>query len=74
MTALDDPDFQRAFVAVRYAAGTRGSELLTAFEPATEAATSLERALAAADRNQRAQALAGELGRLARLLEARRLR
>ena len=70
--SFDDPDFQRAFVAVRYAAGTRGAELVSAFALPCEAALQLERAFAAEARSERAQTLANELAGLARRLEARR--
>jgi hypothetical protein len=71
---LDSAEFQRAFIAVRYAAGIRGDELVSPFERMTEGADRLATALSAGDRNRRAQALAAELGEVARLLDARRLR
>jgi hypothetical protein len=69
----DDPDFQRAFMAVRYAAGTRGPALLSAFAVPCPAALELEGAFAAKARSERAQTLAKELAAIARRLEARRL-
>jgi hypothetical protein len=71
--SFDDPDFQRAFVAVRYVAGTRGAALVSAFAVPCEAALELERAFAAETRTERAQTLAKELAAIARRLEARRL-
>jgi len=70
--SFDDPEFQRAFVAVRYAAGTRGAELVSAFAVPSEAALELERAFAAEARSERAQTLANELGAIASRLLARR--
>jgi hypothetical protein len=70
--SFDDPEFQRAFVAVRYAAGTRGAELVSALAGPTEAALELERAFAVAARSERAHTLANELAAIARRLLARR--
>jgi hypothetical protein len=70
---IDNAEFQRAFVAVSYAAGIRGDKLLSGFEQPTQAARALELELAGNDRERRAQALASELRRIVRLLEARRL-
>ncbi len=71
---LVDADFQRAFVAVRYAAGAREAAPLAPFARATEGALELVRTLSSGVRTERAQALAVELKRIARVLEARRLR
>jgi len=71
---LDDADFQRAFAAVRYAAGARDGAPLAPFGSLREGTDELVRALSSEVRAERAQALAVELERVARVLEARRLR
>lgn len=71
---LEDADFQRAFAAVRYAAGTRETAPLAPFAAPSDGALELLRALSSDVRAERAQALAVELKRVARVLEARRLR
>jgi hypothetical protein len=65
-----DPDFQRAFVALRYFLGARGDDLAASLGSAPAAASTLER-LSHPDRQRRAEALAAEVGRLVRALEAR---
>jgi len=71
---LKDADFQRAFAAVRYAAGAREAVPLAPFAEPSDGASELLRALSSEERAERAQALAVELKRIARVLEARRLR
>jgi hypothetical protein len=71
---LEEPAFQRAFAAVRFAAGARGEALLTPFAGPCDGALELSRALSSEQRSERAQALSVELKRLVRVLEARRLR
>ena len=71
---LEDADFQRAFAAVRYAAGAREPVQLAPFAEPNDGALELLRALSSEARAERAQALAVELKRVARVLEARRLR
>ncbi len=64
-----NPDFERAFVAIRYFLGARGEELGRPLgEPAPEAAATLRR-IGGADRQRRAEALAVEVGRVVRALE-----
>ena len=69
------PDFQRAFLAMRYLWGARGLELGAGLESIglTPAAADVLRGLAHAERQQRAAALASELGRLASALDQRSL-
>ena len=67
------PDFQRAFVAMRYFLGARGEGLGAPLGEAPAARTTEER-LAHPDRERRAEALAAELGRVVRALEARNFR
>lgn len=62
------PDFQRAFVAVRYLAGTRGEALLAPLSEPSARAKQLVSELGAEDRAQRARTLAGELEIVARRL------
>lgn len=71
---LNDADFQRAFAAVRYAAGARDGVPLAPFASPHEGTVELVRALSSEVRAERAQALAVELKRVVRVLEARRLR
>ncbi|HTQ07689.1 MAG TPA: hypothetical protein VMI54_27720 [Polyangiaceae bacterium] len=68
--AAFSPEFQRAFVAVRYFLGARGEELGAPLGDATAAAVTEQR-LAHPDRERRAEALAAEIGRVVRALEAR---
>jgi hypothetical protein len=69
------PDFQRAFLAMRYFWGARGLELDSGLESAsvTPAAADVLRGLSDAAREKRAAALAAELGRLAASLDQRSL-
>ncbi|HEV8548943.1 MAG TPA: hypothetical protein VGQ57_07945 [Polyangiaceae bacterium] len=62
-------EFQRAFVAVRYFLGAREEELGAPLGSATEA-QAVSRRLAQPDRQKRAEALAAELGRVVRALDA----
>ena len=64
------PEFQRAFVAVRYVLGARGEGLGAPLGDASTAAVT-EKRLAHADRERRAEALAAEIGRVVRALDAR---
>jgi hypothetical protein len=69
------PDFQRAFVALRYFWGARGDALTAGFGSITPQgpAADLLGALGAGSRELRAQALGAELGRLAQDLDQRGL-
>jgi hypothetical protein len=67
------PDFQRAFVAVRYFLGARGEGLGAPLGDASAARMTEER-LAHPDRERRAGALAVEIGRVVRALETRNFR
>ncbi len=67
------PEFQRAFVAVRYFLGARGAGLGAPLGEA-DAAKLTEKRLAHPDRERRAEALAAEVGRVVRALEARTFR
>lgn len=68
-------DFQRAFLSMRYFWGARGAELSGALDAGatSSAAADLLQRLGHAERDQRATALAVELGRLATALEQRSL-
>jgi hypothetical protein len=68
------PDFQRAFVAVRYFLGARGEGLAAPLGGAAPAAATLEAKLAHPDRARRAEVLASEIGLIVRALEARAYR
>ncbi|HEY3500746.1 MAG TPA: hypothetical protein VGK73_38910 [Polyangiaceae bacterium] len=71
---LEQPEFQRAFLALRYLLGARGPELgspLAALTP--EARAVLER-LEHPDRARRAEALAVEIGQVVRALSKRAFR
>jgi hypothetical protein len=70
----DHPDFQRAFVAAAYCAGTRGDALLAPFVTPSPRAVRLVAELAAEDRGARAKALAAELEILTRRLSQLGLR
>ncbi|HLV67708.1 MAG TPA: hypothetical protein VKY73_17935 [Polyangiaceae bacterium] len=72
-SVLDDPSFQRAFVAIRYFAGQRGEALLEPLERPVAAARELAAALDAPSREERARALSSELERLKAVLARRRL-
>jgi len=67
------PEFQRAFVAMRYFLGARGVPLAAPLGPGPEA-LAVEKRLAQPDRQKRAEALAAELGRVVRALDAGTLR
>lgn len=74
-TSARSPDFQRAFVAMRYYWGARGAGLAdslptSSIQPAT---ADVLAGLCHEDRADRAQALGGELGRLAAALDERGL-
>jgi hypothetical protein len=71
--ALDDPDFQRAYLAVRYFAGVRGPELVQEPPRFHAAARAFATRLRSEQRTERAQALAVELERIVRSLDAQRL-
>lgn len=68
-------DFQRSLLAVRYFFGTRGEPLADALTglPLQPAAADVLRGLCSAERTERAQALAAELGRLSTALDERGL-
>jgi hypothetical protein len=68
-------DFQRALLAGRYLFGTRGEALVDALSslPLAPSAADLLRGLCHSERNERARALAGELGRLSTALDERGL-
>jgi hypothetical protein len=68
------PEFQRAFVAVRYFLGARDDGLAAPLGAGTSFGAALEATLAHPDRTRRAEVLAGELGVLVRALEARAYR
>lgn len=69
------PDFQRAFLAMRYFWGTRGGDLADAFQelPLASAAAEVLSNLSHIERSERAQALGAELARLASALDERGL-
>ena len=71
---VKDADFQRAFAAVRYSTGAREAAPLAPFNEPGEGVLELVRTLSSDSRAERAQVLAVELKRIARVLEARRLR
>lgn len=62
-------EYQRAFVAMRYFLGARNVDLVAPLGPAPEADT-VARRLAQPDRQKRAEALAAEIGRVVRALDA----
>lgn len=68
------PDFERAFVAVRYFLGARGVDLAAPLRSRSSLAGELSERLAHADRAHRAETLAAEIGRVVRALEAKVLR
>lgn len=68
------PDFERAFVAVRYFLGARGVDLAAPLRSRSRTADELCERLAHGDRARRAETLAGEVGRVVRALEAKVLR
>ncbi|HEV8245545.1 MAG TPA: hypothetical protein VGP93_07245 [Polyangiaceae bacterium] len=69
-----DPAFERAFVAVRYFLGARGTDLAEALDQPSTTAQALASELNDPDRQMRAQVLASELGHVVRALEARSYR
>jgi hypothetical protein len=68
------PEFQRAFVAMRYFLGVRAESLAAPLGDAAPAARALEEKLAHPDRARRAEVLASEVGLVVRALEARAYR
>jgi len=69
-----EPDFERAFVAMRYFVGARGHDLAEPLGPPSPAVTETLARLRHEDRQRRAEALAAEVGRVVRALDARTLR
>jgi len=67
-------DYQRAFVAMRYFLGARDSDLAAPLGTAAAEAEAVARRLAQPDRQKRAEALAAEIGRVVRALDAGILR
>jgi len=69
------PDFQRAFVAMRYYFGMRGPALADALDGLGVQASTAEvlSGLCHPERSERAKALGAELGRLALALDERGL-
>jgi len=74
MTNLENPDFQRAFVALSYMIGRRDTELLTPLRTPHDDARAFARRLGHPERERRAEVLARELSRLASAVEARALK
>jgi len=74
MGQFDRRDFQCAFAALSYLAGRRDGELLEPFTAPHLEARALQSRLAQPERERRAEALARELSRLARSLEARAIK
>jgi hypothetical protein len=74
-TSARSPDFQRAFVALRYFWGARATALGEGLEQigTHAAAADVMSGLSHAERAERARALSVELGRLASALEQRSL-
>lgn len=68
------PEYQRAFVAVRYFLGARGEPLAAPLGEGAAFAIALEAKLAHPDRTRRAEVLASEIGLVVRALEARAYR
>jgi hypothetical protein len=71
MSTTRDPAFERAFVAMRYFLGARGSDLAEPLGAPTRAAEELVVALQDEHRARRAERLASEVGQVARALEGR---
>jgi hypothetical protein len=69
-----EPDFERAFVAMRYFVGARGADLAEPLGPSSPVAAETLGRLRHEDRQRRAEALAVEVGRVVRALDARALR
>ena len=68
------PEYQRAFVAVRYFLGARGESLSASLGQGASFGDALEAKLEHPDRTRRAEVLAGEIGLVVRALEARAYR
>lgn len=68
----DRAAFERAFVALSYAQGRRGEELLSPLVAPGQEARSVASALGSPERQSRAVVLARELARVAQALESRR--
>jgi hypothetical protein len=68
------PEFQRAFVAMRYFLGARGDGLAAPLGPQASFGSALETKLGNPDRARRAEVLASEVGLVVRALEARAYR
>jgi hypothetical protein len=68
------PDFQRAFVAMRYFLGAREADLAGALPSVTADARAVVERLEHADRARRAEALAVEVGHVVRSLGSRNFR
>ena len=68
------PEYQRAFVAVRYFLGARGENLAAPLGEGASFGAALEAKLAHPDRTRRAEVLASEIGLVVRALEARAYR
>ncbi len=68
------PEYQRAFVAVRYFLGARGEHLSAPLGARAAIGAALETKLAHPDRTRRAEVLASEIGLVVRALEARAYR
>jgi hypothetical protein len=66
-------EFARAFVAVSYLLGVRGSELVDALAPAPHVAVDLAASLSRLERTDRAKLLARELAPITLALRARSL-
>ncbi|HET9931993.1 MAG TPA: hypothetical protein VFQ35_14925 [Polyangiaceae bacterium] len=71
-SVVNSAAFQRAFVAVSYFLNRRGEELLAPLPQKTQAAVALAKSLGHEAREQRAQALAGEIARIVAALESAR--
>jgi hypothetical protein len=69
-----DPEFERAFVAVRYFVGARGEDLAAPLGASSPTVVETLSRLRVEDRQRRAEALAAEVGRVVRALDARTLR
>jgi uncharacterized heparinase superfamily protein len=69
-----EPDFERAFVAMRYFVGARGDDLASPLGAQSTVVTETLARLRHDDRQRRAEALAVEVGRVVRALDARTLR
>lgn len=74
MTPRFEADFERAFVAVRYFVGARGDDLAAPLGPPSPVVVETLERLRHEDRQRRAEALAVEVGRVVRALDARTLR